>query len=296
MNSEPSWDLYRTFGAVLREGSLSGAARVLGLTQPSVARHIDALEQAIGTDLFVRSQRGLSPTEAALALKPFADSLATTTAALRRTASGAVGEIAGTVRVSASEVVGIAHLPPVLAQLRRDYPRLTIELVLSNALDDLLQREADIAIRMVQPTQQALVTRKVGHLTVGLHAHRDYLDRRGVPHDLAALEHHDLIGYDSETPAIRALAARFPALARSAFALRTESDVAQLAAIRAGFGIGICQTVLAARDPDLVRVMADAFEIDLGVWITMHEDLRTSPRFRAVFDALATALAGVAGS
>ncbi|MDH7973520.1 LysR family transcriptional regulator [Sphingomonas sp. AR_OL41] len=293
MNSEPGWDLYRTFGAVLREGSLSGAARVLGLTQPSVARHIEALEQSIGADLFVRSQRGLSPTEAALALKPFADSLATTTAALLRTASGAAGEIAGTVRVSASEVVGIEHLPPILAQLRRHYPKLSVELVLSNTLDDLLLREADIAIRMVQPTQQALVTRKVGSLKIGLHAHRDYLDRRDVPQTMASLSAHDLIGYDVETAAIRAIAARFPALGRSAFALRTDSDVAQLAAIRAGFGIGICQTILAARDPDLVRVLTDAFDLDLGVWVTMHEDLRTSPRYRAVFDALASGLAAI---
>lgn len=288
---EPSWDLYRTFAAVLREGSLSGAARVLGLTQPSVARHVDALERAVGADLFVRSQRGLSPTDAALALKPHAESLAAMSAALLRTASGPPGEVAGTVRVSASEVVGIEHLPPILTGLRRQHPMLAIELVLSNALDDLLQRHADIAVRMVQPTQQALVTRKVGYLTVGLHAHRDYLDRRGVPQGMDALIDHDMIGYDVETPAIRAIARHFPALGRSAFALRTDSDVAQLSAIRAGFGIGICQTSIAARDPDIVRVLAGAFEVRLDTWIAMHEDLRSNPRCRAVFDALATGLA-----
>jgi len=290
--SEPSWDLYRTFGAVLREGSLSGAARALGLTQPSVARHIDALEAAIGADLFVRSQRGLSPTDAALELRPYADALASQSAAFLRTASGPAGEVAGTVRISASEVVGVEHLPPILAALRRTHPRLAIELVLSNAFDDLLQREADIAIRMVQPTQQALVTRKAGYLAVGLHAHSDYLDRRGVPHGVADLRDHDVIGFDVETPAIRAIARLFPALDRASFALRTDSDVAQLAAIRAGFGIGICQTSLAARDPQIVRVLADAFEVRLDLWITMHEDLRSSARCRAVFDALAVAFQG----
>jgi DNA-binding transcriptional LysR family regulator len=290
--SEPSWDLYRTFGAVLREGSLSGAARALGLTQPSVARHIDALEAAIGADLFVRSQRGLSPTDAALELRPYADALASQSAAFLRTASGPAGEVAGTVRISASEVVGVEHLPPILAALRRTHPRLAIELVLSNAFDDLLQREADIAIRMVQPTQQALVTRKAGYLAVGLHAHSDYLDRRGVPHGVADLRDHDVIGFDVETPAIRAIARLFPALDRASFALRTDSDVAQLAAIRAGFGIGICQTSLAARDPQIVRVLADAFEVRLDLWITMHEDLRSSARCRAVFDALVVAFRG----
>jgi DNA-binding transcriptional LysR family regulator len=289
MNSAPNWDLYRTFEAVLRTGSLSGAARMLGVTQPSVSRHIDALEAAISRDLFLRSQRGLTPTEAALTLKPYAELIAATSAALLRAADEQAGAISGTVRISASEIVGVEHLPPMLARLRQRYPALTIELSLSNAIDDLLQRQADIAIRMVQPVQQALVARKMPPIALGLHAHSDYLARRGIPATLGDLKGHDLIGYDRETPAIRAIAEHFPDLNRAAFALRVDSDVAQLAAIRAGFGIGICQVPVAARDPMLVRVLADAFAIDLEVWIVMHEDLRTSARCRAVFDALVEA-------
>lgn len=296
MKQEPHWDLYRTFAAVLREGSLSGAARALGLTQPSVARHIDALEQAVGTDLFLRSQRGLSPTDAALELKPYAELLASTTAALLRTAQGREGDISGTVRISASEVVGTVHLPPILARLRRRYPALAIELVLSNALDDLLQRKADIAIRMVPPVQQALVARRIGSIPIGLHARRDYLARRGVPATMADLREHDLIGHDTDTPSIRAVAAHYPMLGRAALALRVDNDVAQLAAIRAGFGIGICQVPIAAADPELVRVLADAFHIDLEVWVAMHEDLRSSARCRAVFDALVSELGPLAGA
>lgn len=296
MKQEPDWDLYRTFAAVLREGSLSGAARALGLTQPSVARHIDALEQAVGTDLFLRSQRGLSPTDAALELKPYAELLASTTAALLRTAQGREGDISGTVRISASEVVGTVHLPPILARLRRRYPALAIELVLSNALDDLLQRKADIAIRMVPPVQQALVARRIGSIPIGLHARRDYLARRGMPATMADLREHDLIGHDTDTPSIRAVAAHYPMLGRAALALRVDNDVAQLAAIRAGFGIGICQVPIAAADPELVRVLADAFHIDLEVWVAMHEDLRSSARCRAVFDALVSELGPLAGA
>lgn len=291
MSSEPSWDLYRTFGAVLCEGSLSGAARALGLTQPSVARHIDALEAVVGAALFVRTQRGLSPTEAALRLRPYAEVLASTSAALLRAASAGAGEVGGTVRISASEVVGAEHLPPILTRLRRRYPALHLELVLSNALDDLLQRRADVAVRMVEPAQQALVARRAGSVELGLHAHRDYLDRRGVPETMDDLARHDLIGFDTETPAIRAIARRYPALNRAAFALRADSDLAQLAAIRAGFGIGVCQVQVARRDPALVRVLGGAFTAALGVWIVTHEDLRTSPRCRAVFDALAAEFA-----
>lgn len=294
MSTEPDWDLYRTFGAVLRTGSLSGAARALGLTQPSVARHIDALEEALGTDLFVRTQRGLSPTDAALELKPHVELLSATTASLVRVASARAGEVAGAVRISASEMVGAVHLPPILARLRRRHPQLAIELVLSNALDDLLQRKADIAVRMVRPAQQALVSRRLGTLSLGLHAHRDYLERRGTPADLAGLARHDLIGYDVETPAIRAIREAYPVLDRAGFALRVDSDVAQLAAIRAGMGIGVCQVPLAAREPDLVRILAAEFEVPLEVWVVMHENLRASARFRAAFEALVHGLAPIA--
>lgn len=293
MNTEPDWALYRSFHAVLTEGSLSGAARTLGLTQPSIARHIAALEQAIGTTLFVRSQRGLSPTQAAIELKPHVERLASTATALLRTASARAGEVAGTVRISASEVVAIEHLPPILTRLRRRHPRLSFELSPSNALDDLLQRQADIALRMVPPVQQALLARKIGTIEIGLHAHRGYLADRAFPETLEVLADHDLIGFDVETPAIRAIARNYPILDRTAFALRVDSDIAQLAAIRAGFGIGFCQVPIAARDPDLVRVLAQALSIDLGLWVVMHEDLASSARCRTVFDALAEGLAPI---
>lgn len=286
MNGSPSWDLYRTFEAVLRTGSLSSAARTLGLTQPSVSRHIDALEKAIGRDLFVRSQRGLTPTAAALELKPYAEALAATSAALLRTAAGSAGAIGGTVRISASEVVGAELLPAMLARLRQRHPMLSFEISASNMVDDLLQRQADIAVRMVQPVQQSLIARKMPAISIGLHARVDYLDRQGIPTTLQDLAEHDLIGLDTETPAIRSFVEQFPAIRRSAFALRIDSDVAQLAAIRAGFGIGICQVPIALRDPQLVRVLPEAFAIDLPVWIVMHEDLSTSARCRTVFDAL----------
>jgi DNA-binding transcriptional LysR family regulator len=294
MSTEPSWDLFRTFAAVLREGSLSGAARVLGMTQPSVARHIDALEAAVGGKLFVRTQRGLSPTDRGLALRPHAESLVATSAALLRAASGAE-EVSGTVRITASDVVGAEHLPPILAELRRAHPDLSIELVLSNAVTDLLQRQADIAVRMVEPAQRALVARKVGAVTLGFHAHRDYLAARGVPTTAKDLLAHDLIGVDTETPAVRAVLRRMPGLTREAFGLRTDSDLAQLAAIRAGYGIGVCQVEIARRDPALVRVTPDLFSFELPLWVAMHEDLRGGARYRAVFDALVQGLSRVGG-
>lgn len=294
MNNGPAWDLYRSLAAVLRSGSLSGAARALGMTQPSIARHIDALEATLGVVLFVRTQRGLSPTDAALRLRPFAEALEGTTAALQRAVTGDPDRVSGTVRITASEIVGTEHLPAILARLRRRHPALHVELVLSNAVDDLLQRHADIAVRMVEPVQQALVVRRAGSVDVGLHAHRSYLEGREMPRSLTELAAHDLIGFDTETPMIRAIASRFPGLDRARFALRADSDIAQLAAIRAGFGIGFCQVQVARRNPDLIRVLKAEIGFGFGMWIAMHEDLRGNRACRAVFDALAEGL-GVIG-
>lgn len=290
MNVKPSWDLYRTFAAVLEAGSLSGAARRLGLTQPSVGRHIEALEQTIGGTLFLRSQRGLSPTDRALALRPFADDLVATTDALVRAASSADDEVAGTVRITAAEVFAVEHLPPLLADLRRDHPALSIELAPTDAVTDLLRREADIALRMTDPTQQALIARRLGKVTLGLFARRDYLERRGTPTCVGDLARHDLIGTDTPSATGQAVLPMLPGLNHADFAMRVDSTLAQLALLRAGFGIGICQTVIATRDADLVRILPDAFGLDLPLWIVMHEDLRTSRRCRVVFDALATVL------
>jgi DNA-binding transcriptional LysR family regulator len=199
------------------------------------------------------------------------------------------------VRVTASEVVGAEVLPPVMARLRAAEPGLAIELVLSNRAEDLLRRDADIAVRMVRPTQGALLARRVGAIELGLHARADYLARAGIPESLAALEGHALIGFDTESAFIRRLRAEGVPLRREMFSLRTDSDLAQLAAIRAGYGIGVCQAGLARRD-GLVRVLAQDFAPRLETWIAMHEDLRGTRRFRAAFDALAEGVAEYAGA
>ncbi len=290
-SSEPPWDLYRSFREVAKQGSLSAAARALGLTQPTLARHIAALEAHLGRRLFLRSQRGLAPTEAAEQMLPYVEALAATSAALRRAVTPQAGAIGGTVRITASEIVGVERLPPILAAIRHRHPGLTLELALSNEVEDLLRRDADIAVRMVAPAQEALIARRLGAVAIGLFARADYLAARGAPAEVADLDRLDVIGFDRETPALRALAGRFPWLRRERFGFRADSDLAQLAAIRAGFGIGPCQAGLAARDPDLVRVLPREFAIDLPVWLVMHEDLRASPRCRAVFDLLAERLA-----
>ncbi|WP_377296596.1 LysR family transcriptional regulator [Rhizobium sp. SGZ-381] len=292
--NEPDWNLYRTLLAVLETGSLSAAARTLGLTQPTVGRHIDELEQALGHALFTRSQQGLLPTDAAEALRPYTENLATTAAALLREASSAIGAVEGVVRISASDVIGVEVLPPILSKLQAAHPRLDLELSLSDTLHDLLRREADIAVRMTRPRQDALVARHIGTIELGLHAARSYMDRKGSPADLQALTLHHMVGFDRETAFIRAsiesIRQQAPGFPNNLhWTYRTDSNLAQLSAIKAGAGIGICQVKLAQRDPNMVRLLPE-FSLSLDTWVAMHENLRQSPRCRATFDALCDGL------
>nr|WP_028751636.1 LysR family transcriptional regulator [Rhizobium leucaenae] len=289
MASEPSWDFYRTFLAVLCHGSLSAAARELGLTQPTIGRHIDALEETVGAELFTRSQQGLLPTDAALALKPYAETLASTTAALLRVASEARDSVKGTVRISASEVIGAEVLPSILAGLQAAHPDLTIELSASDAVEDLLQREADIAVRMVAPTQDALLARRIGVIPLGLFAHRNYLKRYGEPKSIGELRHHKLIGFDRQTAYIRTMLKRYPLLDGISFAFKSDHSIALHNALCAGIGISFHQVPLAKRDENLVRLLPE-IELSLDTWVAMHENLKTSPRCRVTFDALVAGL------
>jgi DNA-binding transcriptional LysR family regulator len=287
----PGWDLYRTFLAVMDAGSLSGAARDLGLAQPTVGRHIEALEAALGGQpLFTRSPGGLRPTETAVALRPHAEAMAAAAEALIRTASGEAEAVRGVIRVTASEIVGVEVLPPILTGFHEAYPEVSIELALSNRQEDLLRRESDIAVRMARPAQGALTARRIGSVPLGLYAHSRYLAARGVPTRIDD-PNHSAIGFDRDLQMQRSLEERQLPLTREFFAFRSDGDLAQLAALRAGFGIGACQTGIARRDPDLMPVLEDVFRYDMEVWVAMHEDLKASRRMRLMFDWLADGLA-----
>lgn len=290
MAFDVSWDLYRSFLAVVRLGSLSGAARQLGATQPTLGRHIEALEDVLGLPLFTRSQGGLKPTVAALALVPQVEAMEAAAAALRRSADSTRDDDGGTVRITASEIMGAEVLPPILAGLQEAHPRLVIELVLSNRTDDLLRRDADIAVRMLRPTQGALTAQKIGEVRLGLFAHERYIARHGVPETIEALPRFHVIGFDREDRSARALAQGVIALTREIFSVRSDNDLAQFAAIRAGLGIGACQHGLAARHPELKPVLAGQLNFKLETWLVMHEDQRASRPVRLAFDALAEGL------
>ncbi len=288
--NDPPWEALRTFGEAMRDGSLSGAARRLALSQPTVGRHIDALEAAFGVALFARSPRGLTPTQAARDLAPHVEAMTLAASAAQRAAASAAAPDRGVVRLTASVVVGAEVLPPILARFSADHPAIALELSLSNRNQDLARGEADLAVRMARPTQSGLVARRIGRTPIGLYAHRDYLARFGTPHSLADLAHHCLIGFDRDDSSFRSVGAKAP-FTREAFRFRCDDELAQIAALRAGVGIGGCQEGVARRSPELVAVLPGAARFALEMWLVMHEDLKTTPRIRLLFDALAAGLA-----
>lgn len=294
MSSDPAWDLFQSLHAVLQAGSFSAAARARGLTQPTLGRHIEALEQSLGAPLFLRSPRGLTATDLAESMRPHLEEMAAGAAAALRDASGAADSSKGVVRVAASDIMGAEVLPALLSGFQDRHPEITIELVLSNKAEDLSRRDADIAVRMVRPTQGSLVARKVGTTGIGFYATPGYLERRGVPGSMEDLQNgHTVIGFDRHRPNIEALAGLDLGreITRETFDFRSDNDIAQNAAVKAGLGIGAIQHALARR-AGLVPVLSNAFHFELEIWVAMHENLKGSRRMRLMFDHLVEGLSG----
>jgi len=290
MNTDTvSWDHYRALLAVAETGSLSAAARRLGLAQPTLGRQIDALERGLGLKLFVRAPTGLTLTDEGRDLLPDARAMAAAAEALARSASAGRNEARGVVRITASEIVGGLVLPPMLGRLQERHPGLIVELVLTNRAENLLRRDADIAVRMIEPKQAAIVARRIGAIPLQLFAHRDYLARRGTPETVADLEAHTIIGFDRDDAAARAVDAP-QSLTRETFGFRTDSDLAQFTALRTGVGIGVCQAPMARTVPELEAVLPGRMSFQLEMWLAMHEDLRSSRRIRVTFDHLVAEL------
>lgn len=291
MQPDFDWSLVRSFLAVLDQGSLSGATRVLGSSQPTVGRHIAELESQMGVVLFERTGRGLVPTATALQLSEAARSMEAGALQLARTLTGAQNQSTGTVRITASVPVAVQLMPSLLTRMRQALPDIQIELVSSNQVSNLLRREADIAVRMVRPEQASLVVRKIGEVGLGAYAHRSYLARRGALRKPTDLLHHDLIGSDTDTSILQGFLAMGYPVTRDVFALRSDDFIVQWQAVRAGLGVGFCSDYMARQEPDVVRVLPGLLKIaPLPMWLAVHREIRTNRRIRAVFDFLAETL------
>ncbi|MBK7617419.1 MAG: LysR family transcriptional regulator [Burkholderiales bacterium] len=284
------WALVQSFLAVLDAGSLMGAARQLGARQPTLSRHIAELEAQLQAPLFERTGRGVVPTAAALAIADAARDMQAGALTLRQALAGQRDATTGTVRLTTSEVAAAYLLPPVLVALQQAEPGIQIELVVSNALTNLLRREADIAVRMVRPTQAALVARKLAELPIVACAHERYLQQAGTPERPEELLQHRLVGFDQDDTILRGFAAMGLPVGREHFALRTDHQIAHGRLIAAGAGIGFAARYQLRHWPG-VRALLPQLQIPpMPCWLAVHREIRTSGPVRRVFDFLAEAL------
>lgn len=283
------WNLLRSFLAVVEAGSLTQAAQRLSLSQPTLSRQIAALEAAVGAPLFERTARRLKPTAAGLALTEPAQRMRAAVQAAGALLTQQRRGLAGTVRLTASEVVSAYVLPQVLSRLAQRHPEIEVELVASNRIDNLLEREADIAVRMVRPSQGTVITRHIADWPLGLYAHADYLASVDGTVDARRLRRYRWIGQDQDTDLIEGFAAAGLAVDRHFFGLRCDHQIVTVQALCAGLGIGVALEPV-ARHLQLVRVLPQLPAPSLPVWLTAHRELRASRRLRTVFDFLAEAL------
>jgi DNA-binding transcriptional LysR family regulator len=284
------WRLVRSFLGALEHGSLMGAARALHTSQPTLGRHIAELESQLGVVLFERTGRGLAPTATALKLADAARAMESAAHTMARSVAARDSEPVGSVRISATQPVACHLMPPVLLAMRQALPHIQIDLVVSNKVSNLLRREADIAIRMVRPDQGSLVARRIGQVGMTACAHRDYLLRRGTPQVPSDLLQHEVIGFDAADDLLKGFAAMGYPVGREQFALRTDDLIAYWQAVRAGLGVGFIAQYLVNCEPDVLPVLPHLPLPTLPVWLTVHREIRTNTRVRAVFDFLANHL------
>jgi len=284
------WALVRSFLAVLDAGSLMGAARRTGGQQPTLSRHIAELETQLGTPLFERTGRGVSPTLGALAIADAARQMQQGAEALTRTLAGRREQTTGTVRITTSMVAATYLLPPLLAELSMQEPGIRLELVSSNQLTNLLRRDADIAARMVRPAQTSLVARKLGSIGIGAYAHERYLQRAGTPREPDELSRHALVGYANDDAIERGLAALGVPLERETFVMRTDDQVAYGRLVAEGAGIGFVAHYNVRHWPGVRRVLPMLAIPPLPCWLAVHREIRSSKVVRRVYDFLAEAV------
>jgi DNA-binding transcriptional LysR family regulator len=284
------WNLLRSFVAVFETGTLTAAAQRLGTTQPSMGRHLRELETALGETLFVRLPGRLRPTARAQALYDASAPMQQAVRDAERLFVEGSQRIVGVVRVAVAEAYIPQLVPSLLAPLLSEQPDLEIELSVSNRADNLLRRDADMAVRFFRPQQDDLIVRKLGHTEMGLFAHQSYIDRFGEPQGLPLPPEAFVAGFDREPMPLAPAWRGGPLTTPLRFRLRSDSALARQAAVDSGFGLGMYFVDIAATRPDLKRVLADRVSLQQEVWLCAHDDLRRSSRMRFVWDRLGDAL------
>ena len=280
------WNQARAFLVTVEEGSLSAAARALGLTQPTLSRQVDALARTIGVVLFERVGRGLVLTPSGLELLDHVRAMGEAATRVSLTASGQADAIEGSICITASEVYSAHLLPPIVTRLRAVHPGIAVEVVATNAPTDLRRREADIAIRNFSSTHPDLIVRKVKDDTARLYASDEYLDSIGRPAEISALDSANFVGFANSDVLIAGLNSLGMNLTRRNFKITCDNHLVQWEFVKQGAGIGVITETVGEVEPCVRRVLPNLEPIVFPMWLATHRELNTSKRVRTVFDFL----------
>ncbi|MFL4469782.1 LysR family transcriptional regulator [Tateyamaria armeniaca] len=286
------WNRMRAFLATAETGSLSAAARTLGLTQPTVGRQVSGLEEELGLALFERTARSMTMTDAGRDLLSEARAMGAAADRIALRAQGRVHTLDGTVRITASDMMSAYVLPDTLLKLRQMAPRLRVDVIASNDIRDILKREADIAIRHVRPEQPDLIARSIGDAPAHLYASKEYIAARGRPETLSDLENHAFISMGDDALYLDAMQQRGIPVSAENLRSGSTSGITIWELVRKGFGIFPMSEDIACKFDDVEPVLADVTDMSFPVWLVTHRELHTSRRIRLVFDLLADMLRG----
>ena len=284
------WDDLRSFLAIARHGSLSAAARMLGVEQSTMGRRLAALEQRSGVRLLQKIPRGFVLTAAGEAILAHVERIEHETLAVERAITGKDVRLAGTVRLTTLETFAVEVLTPALAAFREKYPGITVELLADTRALSLARREADIALRLARPTQAGLVVRKAAEIGFALYAAPAYLDRHGPPDFTAGAPGHAVIRVEEDLIGTPDMAWFTGLTAQSEITLRTNTRYAHLAAARAGMGIACLARYLGDPATGLVRLAPPVPAPVRELFLVVHADIRHTPRIRALTEMLTATL------
>lgn len=285
------WNLLRAFHATATAGSLSAAARQLGLTQPTLSRQIQALEEDLGVSLFERRGRSLAMTPAGINLCEHAQTMGKAADAMMLTVNGLGQDVSGRVCISVTDTYSAYILPKIVDRIKTETPQITIEIVVTNELSNLHQMEADIAIRHVKPDQPSLVGEYVRDTKAYFYASKEWVTRNGLPKNLADLAKAGLIGYDDTKRMADYMQSIGIPIEASDFRVVSDSYVSVWEMVKSGIGIAVVVQEIAERTPGIVNVLPDMQGISVPIWLVTHQELQSTPRIRIVHQILADELA-----
>lgn len=281
------WNQARAFLATAEEGSLSAAARALGLTQPTLSRQVTSLEETLGVTLFERTSRALLLTQAGTQLLEHFRSMGEAANRISIAATGQSEAVTGHVAIACTNGMATFYLPEILNNLQAVAPDLQIEIIASNEMSDLRRREADIAIRHARPQDENLFAKRLRDTTGHLFASSAYLDSVGRPSHPDDISKLQFVGCEYPERMLGLMASRGLNLTVANFNYSTASVTMALELVRKGLGIGILPFDIGAAFPELENPYPDFEPIEIESWLVAHRELKTNLRIRLVFDLLA---------